>query len=72
MTTKEFRKRISESKLPSWFNDASVNINFNQIDFEIELKGLSSIHDFFTKQVEGWQKFEGCKTPQKTKNDRFA
>jgi hypothetical protein len=58
MTTKEFRKRISESKLPSWFNDASVNINFNQIDFEIELKGLSSIHDFFTKQVEGWQKYE--------------
>jgi hypothetical protein len=55
MTTKEFRKRISESKLPNWFNAVSVTINYPQIDFEIELVGLSSIHDFFSKQVEGWQ-----------------
>lgn len=58
MTTKEFRIRITESKLPSWFNEVSVNINYNHIDLEIELKGLSSIHDFFLKQVEGWQKQE--------------
>jgi hypothetical protein len=55
MTTKEFRKRISESKLPNWFNAVSVTINYPHIDFEIELVGLSSIHDFFSKQVEGWQ-----------------
>lgn len=58
MTTKEFRIRITESKLPSWFNEVSVNINYNHIDLEIDLKGLSSIHDFFLKQVEGWQKQE--------------
>ncbi|MHA8076859.1 DUF6161 domain-containing protein [Aquirufa sp. TARAVU-A1A] len=55
MNTKEFRKRISESKLPDWFNTVSVTINYPMIDFEIELVGLSSIHDFFSKQVEGWQ-----------------
>lgn len=55
MTTKEFRKRISESKLPNCFNAVSVTINYPQIDFKIELVGLSSIHDFFSKQIEGWQ-----------------
>ncbi len=55
MNTKEFRKRIAESKLPEWFNNVSVSINYHQIDFEIELLGLSSIHDFFSKQVTGWQ-----------------
>lgn len=58
MTTKEFRIRITESKLPAWFNEVSITINYSHIDLEIELKGLSSIHDFFTKQVEGWQKYE--------------
>jgi hypothetical protein len=52
MTTKDFRKRISESKLPDWFNAVSVTINYPQIDFEIELVGLSSIHGFFSKQIE--------------------
>lgn len=58
MTTKEFRIRISESKLPDWFNAVSVNITYPQIDLDIELQGLSAIHDFFTKQVTGWQKYE--------------
>ena len=58
MTTKDFRIRISESKLPDWFNAVSVNIIYPQIDLDIELKGLSAIHDFFTKQVTGWQKYE--------------
>jgi hypothetical protein len=52
MTTTEFRKRILESKLPLWFNQVSVIINYNHIDLKIELKGLSAIHDFFFKQVE--------------------
>jgi hypothetical protein len=39
MTTKEFRKRISESKLPQWFNTVSVTINYPQVDLEIELLG---------------------------------
>jgi len=55
MTTKDFRKRISESKLPDWFNTVSVTINYPQVDLEIELLGLSSIHNFFSKQVTGWQ-----------------
>jgi hypothetical protein len=55
MTTKEFRNRISESKLPEWFNSVSVTINYPQIDLVIELVGLSSIHNFFSKQVTGWQ-----------------
>ena len=58
MTTKEFRIRISESKLPNWFNAVSVNITYPQIDLDIELQGLSAIHNFFTKQVTGWLKYE--------------
>jgi hypothetical protein len=55
MTTKEFRNRISESKLPEWFNSVSVTIIYPQIDLEIELVGISSIHNFFSRQVSGWQ-----------------
>jgi hypothetical protein len=56
MTTKEIRIKISESELPNVFNDLIVNINYPHIDLVLELKGLSSIHDFFTNQVEGWKK----------------
>jgi hypothetical protein len=55
MNTREFRKRIAESKLPEWFNSVSIKINYPQVDLKIELLGLSSIHDFFSKQVIGWQ-----------------
>lgn len=56
MTTKEIRNKIIESKLPTVFNDLIVNINYPHIELALELKGLSTIHDFFTKQIEGWQK----------------
>jgi hypothetical protein len=72
MTTKEFRKRISESKLPSWFNTVSVTIVYSHIDLELELKGLSSIHDFFAKQVDGWQKYESLPSEFQQSIDHFT
>lgn len=58
MNTKEFRKKISECNLPNWFNSVSVKINYPQIDFESEIVGLSSLHDFFSKQLDKWRTIE--------------
>lgn len=58
MNTKEFRKKISECKLPNWFNSVSVKINYPQIDFESDIVGLSSLHDFFSKQLDKWRTIE--------------
>lgn len=58
MNTKEFRKKISECNLPNWFNSVSVKINYPQIDFESDIVGLSSLHDFFSKQLDKWRTIE--------------
>lgn len=72
MTTKELRKWISKSKLPSLFNTVSLNIKYPHIKFEIVLTGLSSIHDFFIKQVEGWQKHETLPSEFKQSLNHFT
>lgn len=56
MTTTELRKKITETELPNWFNSAQVNISYPHINFDIQLKGLSSIHKFLTQQINGWEK----------------
>ena len=58
MTTKEFRKKIAESKEPEWFNSVDVTLNYPHIDFNINLKGFSSIHKFLEEQINGWEKIE--------------
>ena len=58
MTTTELRKKIKETELPDWFNSVEVNISYPNINFEIQLKGLSSIHKFLTQQINGWKKEE--------------
>lgn len=72
MTTKEFRERIAKSKLPQCFNELSVKIDYSYIDFEIELKGLSSIHNFLLKQVEGWQKHDTLPTEFQESLNHFS
>ena len=59
MTTKEFRKEIAESNEPDWFNSVDVIINYPHIDFNINLKGFSSIHKFLEEQINGWEKLGG-------------
>lgn len=58
MTTAEFRKEISKTKNPNWFKTADLNIQYPHINFSINLEGLSSIHKFFTNQIDGWNKFK--------------
>ncbi|MGC6526180.1 MAG: DUF6161 domain-containing protein [Flavobacteriaceae bacterium] len=58
MTTTELRKKIKETELPEWFNSVEVNISYPHINFNIQLKGLSSIHKFLTQQINGWEKEE--------------
>lgn len=58
MTTTELRKKIKETELPDWFNSVEVNISYPHINFEIQLKGLSSIHKFLTQQINGWEREE--------------
>jgi outer membrane murein-binding lipoprotein Lpp len=58
MTTKEIRKKIAESKELEWFNSVDVTLNYPHIDFNINLKGFSSIHKFLEEQINGWEKIE--------------
>ncbi len=58
MTTTELRDKIKETELPEWFNSVEVNISYTHINFNISLKGLSSIHKFLTQQINGWEKEE--------------
>ena len=58
MTTTELRKKIKETELPEWFNTVEANISYPHINYNIQLKGLSSIHKFLTQQINGWEKEE--------------
>lgn len=58
MTTTELRNKIKETELPEWFNSVEVNVSCTHINFNIQLKGLSSIHKFLTQQINGWEKEE--------------
>lgn len=58
MTTAEFREEISKTNNPNWFKTADLNIQYPHINFSISLEGLSSIHKFFSNQINGWNKFE--------------
>lgn len=55
MIKKEIRERIAQSNLSNWFNSVELNISFPFVDLLIELKGYTSIWDFYSKQSSGWK-----------------
>lgn len=58
MTTKELRLKITEAKLTEWFQKVEVTIKYPHIDYFIELKGLSAVHSWLSKQIKGWESYE--------------
>ena len=68
MTTKEFIAKISESKLPQKFNEVTLTINYTHLELRLDFVGLSSIHEFFSKQVQGWD--ELASSPNELQNSK--
>lgn len=56
MTTKELKKRILEAEDLEWFKSKTEIFNFPDINFSVEIKGVSAIYEFVDKQLNGWTK----------------
>lgn len=67
MDTKEFRELIAKAKGSEWFN--SVEIKLHTVNSSPTIKGFSAIHNFFTKQIEGWKDY-GERIPQELKESK--
>jgi hypothetical protein len=58
MTTIELKEKINESRDPDRYNNWEVELKYPQIGFSAKLKGVSAIHEFVSKQIEGYSKYE--------------
>lgn len=56
MNIKEFRKKITELNNTEWFNALEVNLNYDHINFNTTLKGITSMYEFALKQNSEWSK----------------
>ncbi len=56
MTNKEFKDYISKANEPEWFNDFEIKINYPQINFSQNFKGITSFYEFILQQIKGWEK----------------
>jgi hypothetical protein len=57
MTTEELRNIIVENGYADWAVAKSVTVNYPLIGFSTELKGLTSVYEFLSQQVEGFNKY---------------
>ena len=58
MTKTELTDKIASTIAPNWYNTVEINLSFHKINFNIKLKGFTSIYYFFQRQSEGWEKVE--------------
>ena len=56
MTNPEFRKVVSSSERRELFNSLELEISYPPSRTSFKLKGLVDIHDFYSSQVESWEK----------------
>lgn len=56
MTVKELTKKIAQTEFSEDINKISLSIHLPQINYEVELNGLSSIYEYFLNQYNGWKK----------------
>lgn len=56
MTNAEFRKVVNESQNREFFNAIELEINYPPSRIAYKLKGLVDIHEFYSNQVESWEK----------------
>ncbi|MFO7656155.1 MAG: DUF6161 domain-containing protein [Bacteroidales bacterium] len=67
MTNKELKDALINAQTPSWFENISLNLSFTTIGIQLNLKGFTSIYQYFQTQVEGWKSF-GDNIPQVLKS----
>ena len=57
MTNAELKKKISEAPEQEWFKTISVTFSF-PITQQLSFTGLSTIYEFVSHQVKGWDTFD--------------
>lgn len=55
MTTTELKKIIADSRSKEWFINKTQGISFPYINFNTEIKGVSSMYEFSIQQINGWE-----------------
>ena len=55
MTTTELKKIIADSRGKEWFINKTQGISFTYINFNTEIKGVSSMYEFSIQQINGWE-----------------
>lgn len=58
MTNTEFKKKIAETTDPEWFKNISVAFNFNYVNVNQQITGLTAIYEYVNQQIEGWNKID--------------
>lgn len=58
MTNAEFKKRIAETTDVEWFKNISVTFDFNYVNANQKINGLTAIYEYVNQQIEGWAKVE--------------
>lgn len=71
MTPKEFRDLISKDSSIDWYENLIFNINYSQVNFNQEFKGITSFYTFVYKQNEGWNKIENDLPPELIQSMHF-
>lgn len=55
MTVKELTKKIAQTEFSDEINKISLSIHLTNINYEVELNGLSSIYEYYLNQYNGWR-----------------
>ncbi len=71
MNVTEIRKLIRESEDKTWYKSVTVELNYPYANFEIELTGLDTIYQFFSKQLEFFEKIDDLPKILETSKKHF-
>lgn len=69
MTNTEFKKKIAETTDPEWFKNISVVFNFNYVNVNLKITGLTAIYEYINRQIDGWNKVD-VNLPIELKNSK--
>ncbi|WP_035669372.1 DUF6161 domain-containing protein [Flavobacterium sp. 83] len=71
MTIKDLRKKIAESNFAEEINKVEIEINLSHLNYNKNLKGLSSIYSFFLEQKTNWEATQNIPDDFKTSKDFY-
>ncbi len=55
MTVEEFQKLIAQSEHNNYYQSLTLTLNFDHLNYTNEIKGVVSIHQFLSDQVDGFK-----------------